>query len=138
MIYYVLGFLFSEDKKRVCLILKTKPDFLVGKHNGVGGKMESNEDHDKAIEREFKEETGLLIPANKWDYAALLKSEKWLMHVFRVFSDIALANVKTAEEEVIGVYEVAKMNEMNIVSNLPWLVPFLLDKNSKFMTADVK
>ena len=41
--YYVAGFLFSYDLKRVALIQKTKPAWQAGRHNAVGGKIEEGE-----------------------------------------------------------------------------------------------
>jgi 8-oxo-dGTP diphosphatase len=134
MINYVLGFLFSEDRTKICLILKNKPDFLAGKYNGIGGKIEEGEDASDAIVREFAEETGVLIPSTKWNYLGVATQENsWRMFVYRTFSDIAIANVKTMEEEVIGVYEVEKIREMNVVSNLHWLIPLSLDKNVDYL-----
>ena len=39
--YYVLGFLFSPDCKRVALIIKNRPDWQAGFLNGIGGKIDS-------------------------------------------------------------------------------------------------
>jgi 8-oxo-dGTP pyrophosphatase MutT (NUDIX family) len=56
----VVGFLFTPDLTEVVLIKKLKGyDWMIGKYNGVGGKLEP-EDHGPydAMVREFKEETG--------------------------------------------------------------------------------
>jgi 8-oxo-dGTP pyrophosphatase MutT (NUDIX family) len=58
---YVLGFLFSEDKQQVALIYKNRPVSLKNQWNGIGGHIEENETADKAIIREFYEETGVQI-----------------------------------------------------------------------------
>jgi 8-oxo-dGTP diphosphatase len=137
MINYVLGFLFSEDRTKICLILKNKPDFLAGKYNGIGGKIEPGEDASEAIVREFKEETGVTIPDNKWHYLATMNQTNWRVYVYRAFSDVGMANVRTMEEEEIGVYDVnTVLREMNIPHNLHWLITFALDSAVDYMNAD--
>ncbi len=53
-----LGFLIKEDK--VLLAMK-KRGFGVGKWNGIGGKLEINEDSESAMKREAYEEIGIEI-----------------------------------------------------------------------------
>jgi len=57
--FYVLGFCFYRDE--VLLIEKTRPAFMRGLWNGVGGHLHEQETPLKAMIREFKEETGVLI-----------------------------------------------------------------------------
>lgn len=57
---YVLGFMFTEDGKGVVLIQKKKPAWQHGRWNGIGGKIEERETPEKAIVREFEEETGVV------------------------------------------------------------------------------
>lgn len=61
MINYVVGFVFDEYNKRVLLIKKNRPEWQVGKYNGVGGKVEDNETPYEAMVRECEEECGLLL-----------------------------------------------------------------------------
>tara|TARA_B100000700_G_scaffold331796_1_gene468920 strand:- start:28939 stop:29340 length:402 start_codon:yes stop_codon:yes gene_type:complete len=63
---YVLGFAFNNDLTHVVLIKKNRPDFLKNKLNGVGGKIEPNENIEEAMVREFKEETGIITKENEW------------------------------------------------------------------------
>lgn len=62
----VLGFFFNQERSRVLLILKNRPDHLKGMYNGVGGKCEHREKYIDAIVREFKEETNLYISHERW------------------------------------------------------------------------
>lgn len=65
MIEYVLGFAFYKDK--VILIKKNRPEFQKDKLNGIGGKIEKNEDAIGAMVREFKEETGITTSIRNWN-----------------------------------------------------------------------
>ncbi len=62
---YVAGFLFEPYMERVVLIQKEKPTWQKGRLNGVGGKMELGETPLQAMQREFREETGLDIPMSQ-------------------------------------------------------------------------
>lgn len=58
-----LAFILSKDKKNVLLVHRNKRenDQHLGKYNGLGGKMEKNEDILACITREVEEEAGILI-----------------------------------------------------------------------------
>lgn len=64
---YVLCYVFNKDKDQTLLIKKKRPDFLAGKMNGIGGKIE---DFDlsvyHAIQRETLEETNMSIPIEQF------------------------------------------------------------------------
>jgi 8-oxo-dGTP diphosphatase len=56
-----LGYVLSEDGKHVLLIHRnTRPDDLAyGKYNGLGGKLERDEDVADGMRREIREEAGI-------------------------------------------------------------------------------
>lgn len=55
---YVLGFCFNPSLDKVVLIRKNRPDWQLGKLNGVGGHVKPGETTQAAMTREFREETG--------------------------------------------------------------------------------
>ncbi len=57
-----LGFILSEDKESVLLVHRNKrpEDQHVGKYNGLGGKMEAGEDVFSCLQREIREEAGIV------------------------------------------------------------------------------
>lgn len=63
---YVLGFAFSSDLNSLVLIHKNKPDWQKGKLNGIGGSVEAHEPAKAAMQREFAEEAGVMMPV--WDH----------------------------------------------------------------------
>lgn len=118
---YVCGFCFSPDKKRVVLIKKTKPEWQKGKFNGVGGKIEPNEEFTDAMVREFYEETGLTIEKNQWNCFALLTNDDWDVWFFKTTS-FEYLNAKTTTEEIVAILDTTLPID-NTVPNLKWLIP---------------
>lgn len=129
---WVEGFLFSatHHEVNVALIQKLRgPEFLHGKLTGIGGKMNKFETPHEAMVREFKEETGLLVPV--WrrfcDYRVIGFG---IVHMFEATCSVEYARqVKTQEEELVHWIDVKKASYYNIVPNLRWLLPMAMDRN---------
>lgn len=126
---YSLGFCFSKDKSTVALVHKLKPKWQVGKVNGIGGKKEDNESYHECMVREFKEETGVLVP--EWKYVCTIRASWGEMQIFKVFTD-DVYNVKTMEIEPIEMVQVDSVFDYNIIPNLNWIIPLCLDKDNIF------
>ncbi len=60
-----LGYVFSPDRERILMIRRdARPDDLhFGKYNGLGGKLEPDEDAASGMRREIREEAGLTCGA---------------------------------------------------------------------------
>lgn len=125
--FYVLGFLFSSDLKKVALIRKVRPEWQSGFLNGIGGKIELYDDLPMAaMIREFEEETGLKY--KEWHEFAIMKSSSnaWDVYCYRgVYED--LTELKTITDEKIEIIEVEKLKDNKILQNLHWLIPMALD-----------
>lgn len=86
-----LGFVLSPDKKKVLLVHrnKKKNDVHLGFYNGLGGKMESDEDIFTCMEREIHEEAGIICTKTilrgtiNWTNFGP-KKENWLGFIFRI------------------------------------------------------
>ncbi len=64
---HVLGFAFNVYVKQLVLILKNKPDYQVGKLNGVGGRVENFDPTPlDAMVREFNEEADVETQLGNW------------------------------------------------------------------------
>ena len=122
---YVAGFLFSKNTNLVSLIEKQKPDWQKGKWNAIGGKVEPDETIFQAMQREFKEETGVDI--NDWSSFCLLSGEDSEVHFFSCFSD-EIFNIKTMESERVEYFTIETLQNLNTIYNLKWLIPLALDK----------
>ena len=128
-IYYVVGFLFSEDRTKVALITKNKPEWQKGLLNGVGGKIEQNEKAIDAMVREFQEETGVLLDTKDWrQYLWLSKLNKWHITIYKSFNN-KIFDVKTTTSEEIAIYNISDLLTLKTISNIPWLIYMALDEN---------
>ena len=83
MIGYVVGLVFDLSRNRVVLIKKEHgPRCVVGKWNGVGGKVERGETTYQAMSREFMEEAGRMIRPKNWNNFCNMKSEEFYIEFF--------------------------------------------------------
>ncbi len=88
-----LGYILSPDKRRVLLVHRNgrEDDDHIGKYNGLGGKMEPNEDVHSCIQREIFEEAGIICTevvlrgTINWTGFGP-KKESWLGFIFRIES----------------------------------------------------
>lgn len=81
---YVAGFVFlNESHEGVLLVEKLKPDFMVGKLNGIGGEIDPDEMPMQAMVREFDEETEIQLPGG-WSEFACIRRPSAVIHCFRI------------------------------------------------------
>lgn len=129
---YCLGFIFNKDLDRVLLIKKNRgPKDIVGKLNGIGGKIEVNEQAIDAMVRESKEETGLDILA--WKGLCILDFSFGKIYCYYVVTD-DIFNYKQIEDEIIDIYDISKLdkNKSCVVSNINWLIPMAINSHKDF------
>lgn len=122
---YVVGFYFSTDKKSVILIKKNRPEGYVGKINGVGGKIEENEDPIDAMSREFFEETGLIV--YDWNNYCRFKSEHYDIFAYRTFGDETPETVTDEEVKWYEIEDVLSNGSYLKFDSLNWLISMGLD-----------
>lgn len=128
MQYYVCGFMFSPDRKKVLLINKTKPVWQAGKINGIGGKIENQETPINAMVREFFEETGKETIITNWEFVFSLSSYSNKYKVFFFRSFLGFENTFDKTEETLTIENVKSLPS-NVLNNLNWIVPMLLDED---------
>lgn len=125
---YCCGFLFNEAMDRVVLIEKARPDWQRGRLNGVGGKLEPGESYSNAMEREFREETGIDIMS--WDRVLRMDGPGYRIEFFRgMASDEDLDRCRTTTDETVFVlgYDAALMDP-RLIPNLRWILPLCRDE----------
>jgi 8-oxo-dGTP pyrophosphatase MutT (NUDIX family) len=122
MTEYVLGFAFTYDFNNVVLIKKSKPEWQAGLLNGIGGKVEPSDGfHNRAMAREYREETGVITLHDQWKWFAQMSGKDFAVYCYYIVNDSAVRLVRSAESEVVGVYST------DIVPNLSWLIPMAID-----------
>lgn len=98
---YVLGFLFNNSHRKVCLIRKKRPDWQKDKLNGIGGKLEPWELPSEAMSREFKEETSVSIPIEEWTPVIELLFTGIVVYVYTCANQTYFDAAKTTTDEEI-------------------------------------
>lgn len=126
MIRYVAGFAFNQREDEVMLILKQKPAWQAGKLNAIGGKIEQEESPLLAMIREFREETGLMVP--DWRRFCILRgqsneNETWEVHFFITHLNTSImAQATSMEREEVVIKFIESVGVENAIPNLPWLI----------------
>lgn len=150
---YVLGFVFDLREKQVLLIEKLKPDWQKGFLNGIGGKVEPEDDTlVDAMTREFKEEATAQIAPMAWSNFCTMKGRKcpdgdWNVYcyyyVIPALSGVKKEVSKAESEQILWVplskIRSAEGDDSRLLGNIPWLVGMALDHyiNNNFMPVDV-
>lgn len=103
---YVVGFAFDQFDA-VALIHKVKPAWQAGKWNGVGGMIEPTDPTAAyAMAREFHEETGQGIVAERWRLVGHIVESDCVVHIYT--TRVPLLRVHTTTAETVRVFPVAE------------------------------
>lgn len=128
-----LGYVFSPDGQSVLMVHRTgRPgDHHAGKFNGVGGKLERDENIVAGFRRELREETGItadelvLAGTVSWPGFGRL-GEDWFGFLFRVTrwsGDVAAASPEGPLQWV----ERERVLDLNLWEGDRYFLPFILD-----------
>ncbi len=123
MTKYVCGFAFNYDRVKVVLIEKLKPEWQKGLLNGVGGHIEEGETELQAMQREFKEETGISVWV--WNLFCTYTGEGYCVYFFKSFT--VIEDVKSVTKEQVGIFHLEELDYNKTIPNLKWLIPLALD-----------
>lgn len=120
---YVLTFIFTPDFKKVWLIEKQIPLRQNGCLNGIGGKIEENEDPKDAALRELYEEAGVEL-SSYLNYVGIIKglnndNTNFKVHIFCETTSKVL---KTMEEEQIFLIPINEIKKYKHIENVPTLI----------------
>lgn len=100
--------------------------------NAVGGKIEPGETPEEAIQREFREETGMDVV--RWKKFLVHESDNHVLHCFTATVDVWKAASVTDEQ--VTVIKVGDYD--GCIPNLRWMVPMALDPEVVASTVIVK
>jgi 8-oxo-dGTP diphosphatase len=112
---YTMVFAF-DPQGRVALIRKNRPDYLAGKWNGIGGKVEPGEGYEVAAVRELREESGLdLLPSELTRCGVFTVEGAYEIHVFRtVLAADHLLSAYTVTDEEVRVFCAQDLHAINM------------------------
>jgi 8-oxo-dGTP diphosphatase len=123
---YVVGFLFTPDKKSVVLIEKDHPAWQAGRWNGLGGHVEPGETVEQAISREVLEEAGVLVPPEDWTPFLVLEGNEYSATFLRAFSPLALEATTMTSERVLS-WQVTTVPHLLTLNSTEWAILLALD-----------
>lgn len=131
---YSMGLVFDENKNYVMLLHKTKPDFLVGKWNAPGGKIEENESALDCCVREVYEETDVMIDSVKWTHIFHIENipNSYSLDVFSAISD-SIFSAKTTTEEKVHIINLTNLDMYHLGPNINWFIEFARERSNSFV-----
>lgn len=125
--HYVVCFMYDTYIERVLLIHKTHPEYMKGKYNGIGGRVEHSDKTVKdAAVREFEEEAGIRTNVNDWCHFLTLETNESMIYYFRTFYANIMAAKNLTDEQIWDVC-LTRLPNLNLMRNLKWIIPLSLD-----------
>lgn len=131
-----LGYVFSPDGSRVLMIHRNaRPgDHHLGKYNGLGGKLEPNEDIVAGMKREILEEAGIVCEelhlAGTISWPGFGKNgEDWFAFVFRITSFRGEPHIQNPEGDLEWI-DVSRVPELPLWEGDRHFLPLVLDCKS--------
>lgn len=132
-----LGYILSPDRKKTLLVHrnKRKSDQHLGKYNGLGGKMEADEDVFQCITREIREESGIVCVETvlrgtiNWTGFGP-NGEDWLGFIFRVDRFEGEPHA-TNEEGDLSWVEVDRLLELPMWEGDKFFLPLVFDDDPR-------
>lgn len=121
MKHYVMGFIFNKAKDKVLLIEKKRPKWQAGHWNGMGGKIEQDDENPlAAMQREIFEETGFNY--QNWEHCITFVCPGGTVFVYRIFDILQFTQI---ENECLKIWPLDSLPK-NMMNNLKWIIPVCL------------
>jgi len=124
---YNLGYVFNQDKTKVFMLnCSQKEKIGYGKVNAPGGKLNDGECPEDSIAREFKEETGQEVL--DWSLAGKYYGKNYVIYTYCSVVDEALLVPYDGVEGRVEWYEIDKLKEFSLSSNVEFSIKLCLQK----------
>lgn len=122
MKHFVMGFVFNCDLNRVLLIKKLRPEWMAGRWNGIGGKIDPGETPLKAMIREANEETGQFF---LWTQKITFICPGGTVFVYAATYPVYKIDFEQIEDEKLAVWYVKHLPD-EVMNNLRFFIPLCL------------
>lgn len=138
----VCGFFFNPSQTAVLLIMKARPEWMAGRLNGIGGKVELGETALEAMTREFKEEAGITVLPERWTpfatYDHLIRNNRIYFYRATGLADECdrLRHGDQDGEWLSWQLVDRLMTTPQLMPNLKWLVPLALQPGVRALLTD--
>jgi 8-oxo-dGTP diphosphatase len=127
------------DNERVALIRKKHPKWQEGCLNGIGGKINDGEFPDAAMQREFKEETGLDTSHVGWYKFCVMGNSLFDCKCYTAHCSLhEWEAIATQTDEEVVKLPISKIKQHKCISNVPWLVEMALNGLNHDFEAEVR
>jgi 8-oxo-dGTP diphosphatase len=133
-----LGFVMSPDGQRVLLVHRNRrvEDAHAGKYNGLGGKVERDEDVVDCMRREIREESGLecaeIVLRGTISWPGFGKGgEDWFGFLFRIDRYIGTPWAENADGPLVWV-EVGRVLELPLWEGDRHFLPLVFEEGRQF------
>lgn len=132
-----LGYILSPDKKKTLLVHRNKrdDDQHLGKYNGLGGKMEPEEDIYQCLVREIYEEAGIhcteavLRGTINWTGFGP-NGENWFGFIYRIDAFEGVPKAENEEGKLDWV-DIDKIMELPMWEGDKYFLPLVFDDDSR-------
>jgi 8-oxo-dGTP diphosphatase len=127
---YTLGFIRHQDE--ILLINRLKQPWK-GCWNGVGGKIEHNENIQVSMQREILEETGIYVPLTEIVYKGKMTWEPndgSFLYMFPMDINEKMDTPVVTNEGILAwrtIEWICDKNNLGVASNIPYFLPTLLE-----------
>lgn len=127
-VHYIAGFLFAKDLKSVALLRKTKPGWMAGKWNAVGGHVEGKETSIEAMDREWNEEVAS-DARPEWTAYVKLEGKGFDCTFHYAVADFSHVMAKT--DEIVLMWPLPIPASTPMLGNVRWLIEMALSMIEK-------
>lgn len=134
---YTIGVYFNPTFREVVLMNKNRPEWQKGKINAPGGKVETFEELDECIVREFLEECCLITSESDWKHIGILYNSNlnYTVDIFTAIQKEQHGILQTGEDQKVFWHSTTNFPN-NTITNLKWIVPFALNFWDKGLNED--
>lgn len=123
MKHFVVGFAFNKTRDKVLLIKKKRPEWMIGRLNGIGGKIEPTDQSPlDAMHRETMEEANSVC---HWELVTIFACNKGTVYFYRSFSGYDGITFEQMEDEELKIFRLDQLPD-NIIPDIKWVIALCL------------